>query len=634
MQLWYSSIDGSPGINKSALDTIREKAKSYQEHNHHPLHLALISDEMAIRKNICWNAERNEFIGFSTVTSSSIGDHEGENQSGTQLKVAKDALVFMIVGPDFKMPIGYHLLNGLEAIDRAALTLEAIRCVEEAGTIIMTLTGDGLNANVVVSQLLGANFDQGKHYFHSPTYPEKKIYIIFDPPHMLKLVRKHFSTANIYSENQLLDWDLLRILVEKQRTENFNLSNKLTQHHIDWHQKPMNVKLAAQTISASVADALEQLHDDGYEEFTNVNATVEFLRNFNDIFDILNFAEKNQANDRYKQPLCKETAEVIFSFTERMELYIKGLEIEVKTKKKGIIRKPIFKSREYMGFFGFYNDLISLKGIYNDFVQNGPLEILYTMQISQDHLETLFSLFRNRQGNNDNPNAVEFKSAFRKLLVCHPFTTSMDHNVISNATGILTVPSTTRPRLPPADSMNVQQIEINFEEAFKAEADEMDPYDKHTCAYVALCIEEKMIQNVKLSKKHSCYECLSALDQNEKIQDELLAKKEKVRKQPCKSTFEIVIFSNAVKKIISLHDDQETSFNAVGALICENLNTHVLCTAPTFEHGHNHKNLFLKQIVNTYQTLKSANIGMRITDEERGAFIRSRLKTQTHLAGQ
>lgn len=318
---------------------------------------------------------------------------------------------------------------------RAELTLEVIRCVEECGVYIIGLTSDGLHANMTVAKLLGTNFVENRSYFKSPTYPCQKIYIIFDSPHMLKLVRKQFSNHKLYSDNGLVDWNLLRILAEKQSESNFNLCNKLTQHHISWFERPMNVKLAAETILAVV---LEQLSNDNYEEFQEADATAEFLRTFNDLFDILNFSSKSHSNEKYKQAICNETIEVIFPFLERVEKYIADLQIKVDTKKEGLVKKPLLQSNAKMGFLGFQIDIISLRGIYNDFVKNGSLDVFHTMQLSQDHLETFFSLIRNGLGRNDNPNVSQFSSTFRKLLVCHPLTTSLGQNVISNATGILT----------------------------------------------------------------------------------------------------------------------------------------------------------------------------------------------------
>lgn len=80
------------------------------------------------------------------------------------------------------------------------------------------------------------------------------------------------------------------------------------------------------------------------------------------------------------------------------------------------------------------------------------------------------------------PNTVEFGSAFKKLLVCHPLTTSIDHNVISNATGILTISYALRHKtLPPHPGNQPLELhlEIDFVELMVQEMDSMDDFDQH-----------------------------------------------------------------------------------------------------------------------------------------------------------
>lgn len=656
--MWYTSIDGSPGICEDALSILRDKAQLHQTEHHYPLPVTIISDDIAIRKYVNYDSEKGHFVGFATVTNSS--EHNSDADT-TQLKVAKDSLVFLVVGRDFKIPIAYHLLNGLNGIDRAALTLEAIRKVEETGVYVMSLTADGLFANVTVAEVLGANFEDNKPFFRSPTYPERRIFIIFDPCHMLKLVRNHFSLDMIHHKNNLLDWNVLEVLAQKQALDNFNLCNKLTQRHIDWYQKPMYVRYAAETISRSVADTLQQLSNDQYEEFNDCAATIEFLRIFNDAFDILNFAEKNKSDNRYKQPVCGASIEIIFAFADKFQQYIDELSIETKLK-----RIPILKSRAKMGFFGFYHNFTSLKGIYEDFVKNGPLNIFYTFQFNQDHIETFFSLiryvffacclcnnknillncvkrcfFRSRQGRNDNPSASEFGSAFRKLLVCHPLITSVDHNVLTNSTGILTVPSTYRKRLRIQSAPVQSEMEIDFVGLMENENNEMDPYDHHMVAYTAFCSEGKLLQKLS-SNKFQCSDCANILlSSNEKINDDLLAMKcipPAQAKQPCESTVKIVIFSNAVMKVMSLQS-KSNSFEDTWKTIFNNINQDELYTYADFKHDErgticNHKEEFIILVIKTYLTLKSRQIGRKITDEERGELIRNRRKHAIHEAGQ
>lgn len=169
--------------------------------------------------------------------------------------------------------------------------------------------------------------------------------------------------------------------------------------------------------------------------------------------------------------------------------------------------------------------------------------------------------FRNRLGRNDNPSTVEFQSAFKKLFVCHPLLTSVGHNVISNATGILTASSRSKNKLltltPQAQDVGIEfelvnEMELGYEHTMMNEIESMDPYEQHMCAYLALCIEEEFLKNTINQHRYGCKRCVDVLsDADNKINDEFLAMKGEESKQPSTSTLKIVIFSNAVMKIYS-----------------------------------------------------------------------------------
>lgn len=251
--------------------------------------------------------------------------------------------------------------------------------------------------------------------------------------------------------------------------------------------------------------------------------------------------------------------------------------------------------------------------------------------------------FRNSLGSNDNPNAIEFKSAFRKLLICHPATTSVDHNVISNATGILTVSSAAKKKLSPLPNLNQEfelQLEFCYEDIMLKEIETMDRYDEHMCAYIALTVEEKFHQNVR-QHKYKCAGCSAVLyTSDNKINDELLAMKAE-SKQPSISAFKLVIFANAVMNMFSMEHGQGNSFNAVRQTIYERLDIddifenfyHVQHDENTFQHT-NHKEEFVFELIKTYMTIKSHKIGEKVTIEEQGELIRRKRKRAVILAGQ
>jgi len=80
---------------------------------------------------------------------------------------------------------------------------------------------------------------------------------------MIKLVRNALgSLLSIQDPNgDLIEWNFLIKLVNKQQLEGLHLGNKLRLRHLNWDKEKMKVKLATQTFSKSVADALIYCHE-------------------------------------------------------------------------------------------------------------------------------------------------------------------------------------------------------------------------------------------------------------------------------------------------------------------------------------------------------------------------------------
>lgn len=374
VQRWLQCVDASPGISRMACDAIAQKVKEYKDKNEN-LNLCLVHDEMSIKKYVSWNREKQLFEGFSTVAS------ENEDDNDQTLSVAKDALVYMAVGPDFRIAVAYFLLSGLDAIDRASLTKEVITKVENTGAVVTSLTGDGLLANTNSYEALGADFKSNKPFFFSPSNPQKKIYVIYDAPHMLKLVRKDFSSHKLYHGDKLLRWELLEKLAKKQDCDNFELANKLShRRHINWKMSPMTVRYAAETISNGVADVLEQLCDDNYADFVGCESTVKFLRLHNNLFDVMNCGDGKKANDQFKQPFSAQTMPRFQELFEEYKKFVDELSFE-RTTKRGTERSKVQPTKnKFVGFFGFLHNITSLIGIYTDYYhkENGPMNVFYS----------------------------------------------------------------------------------------------------------------------------------------------------------------------------------------------------------------------------------------------------------------
>lgn len=160
----------------------------------------------------------------------------------------------------------------------------------------------------------------------------------------------------------------------------------------------MNVSLASQTMSNSVADCLLQLKEDNYPKFNNCEETVEFLKIVNDIFDVSN-TKPNEVDQAFKRAITPSTAQDFFAYFARVKEYFNNIEIDVWNRSKTIVkRKLAINSNSFTPFFGMVHNLTAFEDLYNDLVVTGSLEALHTFRFSQDHLETWFSCVRRGLG--------------------------------------------------------------------------------------------------------------------------------------------------------------------------------------------------------------------------------------------
>ena len=209
-------------------------------------------DEMAIRRQIDWDGKR--FVGYL--------DMGVPVEDNTGLPVVHEALVFLIVSltEHWKVPVGYFLIDGLGGSERANLVKLCLERLYDCGVRVLSLTFDGCRANNTMSNLLGASFDPDslQPMFQHPSNPDLFVCIVFDACHMLKLMRNLLAEKKIILDEagRQIKWSYIEELHKLQQEEGLRAGNKLHERHIEFKRQKMKVKLAAQTLSSSVANAL------------------------------------------------------------------------------------------------------------------------------------------------------------------------------------------------------------------------------------------------------------------------------------------------------------------------------------------------------------------------------------------
>ena len=84
-------------------------------------------------------------------------------------------------------------------------------------------------------------------------------------------------------------WEYINHLNNLQEEPGFTFANKLKKEHLVWQKNKMNVKLAAQTFTASVAGAIDFLHEEVLlTQFQNSEAMTEFIKKMDLAFDLMN----------------------------------------------------------------------------------------------------------------------------------------------------------------------------------------------------------------------------------------------------------------------------------------------------------------------------------------------------------
>ena len=369
---------------------------------------SLMLDEMSIRKHVEWDGKR--YRGFVDL-GTNINDDDS-------LPEATDALVFMAVSvnSNWKVPCGYFLVAGLTGEQKANLTKECIIKLHKVGVRVVSLTCNDPTSHQSLLKLLGARLlpDILQAYFPHPCDPEAKIYVFLDACHMIKLVRNTMSDWRVLKDKdgKEIKWQYLAELGKLQKSEGLRLVNKLRLAHINWKPQKMKVNLAAQALSSSVADALEYCEGKlKLPQFQGCGPTVQFIRVFDRLFDVLN--SRNPLARNFKAPIRKSNYEYMKSILDEAGKYIRKL--------KCSDGKPILTSKRKTGFLGFLVCIDSVLGLASDLVlrEKPVLKYLLTYKMSQDHLELFFSAVRACRGWNNNPTTRHFIAAYKQLLMRH-----------------------------------------------------------------------------------------------------------------------------------------------------------------------------------------------------------------------
>lgn len=629
---WYRNVEASPGTLQIALDLLKRKVESDQN-KQKKVYVSLMLDEMSIRQQQFWDDSKKEWHG--------LVDFGSELIKGDSDVVASKALVYLVnsTNEHWKLPVAYYFTHSMTGSELASLTRHVIEQLHETGIIVTSLTFDGPRVNISMAQELGG---QLWHYLRLKTsfeHPITKqaIFLFLDIPHMIKLVRNVLGSKEILydGEKKPIKWEYIVELEKLQTKEGLMAGTKLRKRHIQFGSEKMKVKLATQTLSDGVADALTYCCKNlKLKQFRGSEATVKFIRLFNRLFDVLN--SRNMTSSGFKKGLCKENADSYFEFFEEAKTYIKQLTLDKK--------QLVVDSDSRTGFVGFLTGMESTQKMYSMYVapKDAAFKFLLMHKFNQDPLESTFSVIRSKRGSDDSPNTDHFKGIMKRLLYqndlkCYSKGTNSlvdDAPFFNTSHKYIRIGSRNKNIIKINENiMDNLQNNIEYDDDFDEEflGTELTRYVADVVVYISSFVERRLKKQIK------CAICLECLNGDAVIGGLITTKAREGLLYPQKNIVEVC---RIVEKGIRCFNIKEKHFYSKlklwcfrqinGSFIFSNMNGHILDQAII----DNHKYLLISSTIDIFLKIRMHHLGHVKTEEMVKLRIRNKTKKIVHFKGQ
>ena len=393
----------APGIQHDVLQWLQRKMSAAKESDKL---CVLLVDEMQLKARVEFDKGLRHIVGY--VSPETL---PADAATGADKELASHAMVFMLRGltASWKQTVAY-LFTGA-SIKRQPFwdfVKVVIEASEAAGFRIQGVTSDMGPANTALWHHIGIESTRSKvtsAVLH-PCAPDRSLYFIADPPHLLKnlwncllthqvtlspeIVAKHSLPSDtvkgfIYV-NQLLD---------AENCHELRMAYKLKSSHVQPTQyEKMRVCLAAQFFSRSTAAAIQTCVN---LDILPVEAltTAWFLSFVNDWFDAMNARHKEAAQFRGKETAGTQAL-------KDMLVIIHDVAFDGKK-----MWKPIQT--------GIQLSTTAVLQLSQEVMSTHQLQYFLTGRLTQDPVENLFSQARG-QGIM-HPTCVVFRQALRLVTI-------------------------------------------------------------------------------------------------------------------------------------------------------------------------------------------------------------------------
>lgn len=372
---WLNSINFSTGFPKIYMEQIKLKTSSM---NIQEKKCAILLDEVSIMKSIEYNKVLDEIEGFEDLGT-----------LGRTNKLGSHALVVMVRGlyAKWKFPLSYFFTgSGVKGDNLATIIEECLKQILSINLLPTCIICDQGTQNRRMYTLLGGTEEQPWTILCN-----KKIFLIYDMPHLVKSIRNNLLNGDfIFDKNKIVSLKNIRTAYDIDSKNVARSLIKITPIHFSPNPfQKMNCKLAIQLLSHSVSSAIRTCVATKELKSPTALDTAHFIDVVNNMFDSSNSKNLYDPNPNRK-PMCDRNPQVLENLQKANKLFKDAKKICNKTNKPST--PPCF-----VGIVWSTTAIIQLYQT-EKLASTNKDYFLMTNKLTQDALENLFSIMRQKNG--------------------------------------------------------------------------------------------------------------------------------------------------------------------------------------------------------------------------------------------
>ena len=394
LRRFLSGFSVSVGFDCDYMLALRKRAESLNELEKF---VVVTFDSMSLRSSLKYLEHDDRIVGFEDL----------DTFRDPSTDAAKQALQFMVRGIStrWKQPVG-HFFTGtsVNANVLKSMIITLLTKLESIGLRVAAIVCDQEICHRICLEGLGATAARPKF----TTENGNDVYTMYDPPQLVKNLRNNMLRYDILIGNDVVSFDYISTLFDLEQASVLRFVPKLTKTHIEPNAfKRMNVKLATQVLSHSVASAIRAYVTLGKLPAA-AKTTADSVDRVNRLFDIMN-SNKPKTTNKWKRGL---TLKSVDQLTELKEFSNWASQWRFKSKQKSNVVKQTlpFKDGLVMTCRALHDVCVSL-------LQTHKFRFILTSRFNQDIVENWFSCIRGKGRNNDSRTTLEFESASKNVAI-------------------------------------------------------------------------------------------------------------------------------------------------------------------------------------------------------------------------